>query len=297
MFSHTLEFGINPKNYAKGLCVLPKHEIIVLPNRKVGELHVYSLLDGSLIREIGELGHGRGQLNFGCGGMCVAPDGDSVLLADFFNDRVTQIRVLDGVWLRCMGDGVLTCPNYVDCNTDVVAVSHSALFRICVLSWPDGNLLAQFGSSSELRDPGAVRILHDGSGLVVADYPNHRLCVFSLRGEVLATVGNERKGLNAPHDFIEYTTDDSFIVANWRNDKLVKLSKNGGKAKSIVWNEGAFTEPVALAAFPNGGIVIRSNTPGRITVLHLLELRFVWIRVCATLVKDAVGPPTTKRRR
>jgi hypothetical protein len=142
-------------------------------------------VDGSLVRSMGSSGAGRGQFNFGHGGLCVSADGDSVLVAEYYNNRVQEVRMGDGSWVRFVGEGVLDTPQQVDCNDDVMVVSESC-HRISVLSWSDGVVLKQFGSrgrgAGQLNIPSGLRILGDGSGLLVVYSYNHRVCVFTLEG-------------------------------------------------------------------------------------------------------------------
>ena len=71
-------------------------------------LHMHSLEDGSLVRRIGSKGSGKGQFNFNMGGLCVSPDGDSVLVAECYNNRVQEVRVVDGSWVRFVGTACWT---------------------------------------------------------------------------------------------------------------------------------------------------------------------------------------------
>jgi hypothetical protein len=273
---------------AYGMCVAPKHELIIVADSKTMRLHMHSLADGSSVRTIGVRGSGKGQFVFSCGGLCVSPDGDSVLVAEDCNGRVHQVRIEDGSWVRFVGEGVLDMPGFVDCNADVIAVSESC-HRISVLSWADGSVRAQFGG--EGRDPGqlkcprGIRLLADGSGLVVADYSNHRLCVFTLRGDFLAVVGSRRQGLNFPRDMLECAQDGSFIVANWGSDNLIKLSWDGGNlgvfGKRGIGN-GEFTDPTALAALPGGPILLRDRNGSRCSSICDHCHRLQWIGACVS---------------
>ncbi len=56
-----------------------------------------------------------------------------MLVAEANNNRVQQVRIVDGSWVRFVGEGVLAGPQYVDCNADVIAVSEEC-HRINVLS-------------------------------------------------------------------------------------------------------------------------------------------------------------------
>jgi hypothetical protein len=114
--------------------------------------------------------------------------------------RVQQVKIADGSWERFVGVGVVMHPDYVDCNTDVIAVSESMIHRIRVLSWADGSVLAQFGSfgsgPDELWYPLGLRLLRDGNELVVADTCNNRLCLFTVTGDFVSTLANKDDGLS-----------------------------------------------------------------------------------------------------
>jgi DNA-binding beta-propeller fold protein YncE len=259
----------------------------VVSDYKLQQLHMYSLIDGTLTRSIGSEGSGKGQFHFYLGGLCVSPDGDSVLVAERHNHRVQEVRLVDGSWVRFVGDGVLDSPEFADCNADVIVVSAWACHRISVLSWADGSVRAQFGSEGsglgKMHDPCGVRLLADGSGAIVADHSNHRLCVFTLSGVFVAVVGNREQGLHWPINVLECATDGSFIVANL-NHKLIKLSRNGvnfdvyGKQGG---GDGEFCWPAALAALPNDGYLIVDDGSRRLQHLTRLRARLAWMRACA----------------
>jgi hypothetical protein len=260
---------------------------------------MYSLADGSLVRSVGR----KGQFMFVWGGLFVGPDGDSVLVAEYYRDRVQQVRIVDGSWMRFIGEGVLNKPQCVDCNADVIVVSENC-DRISVLSWADGSLRAQFGSKGsgpgQLNDPRGVRLLANGRGLVVAD-GGHRLCVFTLSGEFLEAVGSWEQGLCGPYDVLECASDGGFIVANRAAHNLIKLSRVGVKA-GVYGKEGGgdgeFNLPATLAALPDGGLVVRDWYGKRFQVFHGLELRKAWITVCVTLAtREWRTSDTAKRAR
>jgi tripartite motif-containing protein 71 len=273
------------------MCVSLKHGLVIVVDDSTMQLHMHSLADGSLVRRVGSKGSGKGQFNSYWCGLCVSPDGDSVLVAEAHNNRVQQVRIVDGSWVRFVGEGVLKYPQFVDCNADVIAVSEPGCYRISVLSWADGSVRAQFGSEGSGRGqldwPRGVRLLADGSGLVVADNNNHRLCVFTLSGEFVAEVGSREQGLNGPFDVLECASDGSFIVAN-RGHDLVKLSRDGAKVE--VYGKkgdgnGEFTDPTALAALPDGGMVVREWHGARFQVFKGLVVRFEWITACAMFAR------------
>jgi hypothetical protein len=181
------------------MCVAVQHGLFAVSDSEADQLHMYSLVDGTLVRSVGSKGNGKGQFSFYLGGLCVSPDGDSVLVAeDMYNRRVQEVRIMDGSWVRFIGIGVLKKPEYVDCNADVIAVSESSNHRISVLSWMDGSVRARFGSfgsgPGQLFSPRGVRLLADGSGVVVVDMNNHRLCVHG-QWRVCGSGGQQGAGL------------------------------------------------------------------------------------------------------
>jgi hypothetical protein len=239
------------------MCVALKRGLVIVSG--VDRLHMHSMTDGSLVRRIGSRGSGKGQFNLAAGGLCVSSDGDNVLVAEKINNRVQEVRIVDGSWVRFVGEGMLKEPQFVDCNADHVAVSEDC-HRISVLSWADGSMLSQFGNEGsgpgQLSYPQGIRLSGDGSGLVVADCYNNRLCVFSLSGQFLAAIGSKKLGLNNPCDVLECASDSSFIVASYNGNNLIKVSRDGtrlgvyGKRGD---GNGELSGPSALAVLPADG--------------------------------------------
>jgi hypothetical protein len=270
-----------------GMCVALKHGLVIVSGGcRCQQLYMHSLPDGSLVRRVGSTGSGKGQFDFGFGGLCVSPDGDSLLVAESHNNRVQQVRIADGSWVRFVGEGVLKAPQCVDCNADIIVVSEVYCHHISVLSWADGSLRARFGSygsgPGQVQFPCGVRLLADGSGLVVADSWTRRLCVFTLSGNFVSAVGNK---MRSPYDVLECASDRSFIVANDKDHNITKLNRDnsdfevyGKKGRG----DGEFLCPTALAALPDGGLIVRDWFE-RFHVFRGFELRKTWVTVCVTL--------------
>ncbi len=68
---------------------------------------------------------------------------------------------------------------------------------------------------------------------------------------------------------LECDSDGRFIVANFSSDNLVKLSRDGAKVGVFGkkgGGNGEFTDPIALAALPDGGMVVRERNGARFQV-------------------------------
>jgi hypothetical protein len=275
-----------------GMCVSLKHGLLMLAGSH--RLHLHSLLDGSLVRSIGGEGSGKGQFACLTSGLCVSPDGDSVLVAEYFNNRVQQVKIADGSWVRFIGVGVLRWPDYVDCNTDVIAVSETWSHRISVFAWADGSVLAQFASHGsgpgELCYPRGLRLLCDGSELVVADTCNNRLCLFTVAGEFVSAFASKAAGLSHPYDVIEYGADGGFIAANVSGVSLTHVSRDGAVTDvfdSAITRGTQIIRPHALAALPEGGLVVRTRE--RLHVFNSLNVRLAWITTCVVIALPIRG--------
>jgi hypothetical protein len=130
-------------------------------------------------------------------------------------------------------------------------------------------------------------LLADGSGVVVADYWNHRLCVFTVSGEFVAAVGNKEQGLHYPFDVLKCAMDGSFIVANFSGHSLVKLSQAGvqtGVFGKHGGGNGEFKFPSALGALSNDGCLVVDSGNRRVQYLAHLQAKTIWMRACACRV-------------
>ena len=276
-----------------GICVSGPHGLVVVSDCNAKQLFIYSLIDGTLIRSTGSKGSGKGQFDFRNGGLCVSPDGDSVLVAESRNNRVQEVRLVDGSWVRFAGEGVLDKPEFVDCNTHTIAVSESGNHRISMLSWADGSMRAQFGSlgcgSGQLLYPRGVRLLANNSGVAVADCSNNRLCVFTLHGEFVAAMGSTEPGLNHPSDVLERASDASYVVADRGRCSLffkTEIRKESGVTAKLycrrVSGQGKINNLNTLAKLPNDGCVALGVE--RIYQLAHLQARLAWMCGCARVM-------------
>jgi hypothetical protein len=271
-----------PESY--GICVSAKQRSIILADCRTLQLHIYSLINGTAMRSVGSPGSGKGQFSFGGGGLCTSPDGDSVLVADFGNHRVQEVRIVDGSWVRFVGRHVLKWPQRVDCNADVIVVSGDGYYHISVLSWSDGSVRAQFGSIfngwSPLSYPNSVRRPADDSGLVVTDIYKNTLTAFTLGGQLVAAVRSGEQGVNGPCDVLECAPNtSSSIILNICAHTFI--SQNGGTVE--VYGQrgiGDGEAPYALAQLPNDGcLVVEYKHVQQLVSRHA---RLTWMRACAS---------------
>ena len=241
------------------------------------KLYGYSLADGSLVRSLGSEGSGKGQFSWQYGGLCMTPRG-TLLVAECNNNRVQEVTVDDGSWVRFVGVGVLVNPDYVTCSESVIAVSETEKHRVVLLSWADGSLLARFGSNGsgdgQLRFPRGLRLLADGSGgVVVADGSNDRLCFFTASGAFVRSLPTGK----CPLDVVEVDGGASFVVTNADSHALCKVSGAGGAVTpfgGLGSGSGQFYAPVALAIVPRSSSGSSSGGSDELVVLEHNSSRF-----------------------
>lgn len=268
-----------------GACVSVKHGLLIVASCDMNKLYMFSLLDGSLVRETCSNKGGRSRYN----GLCMSPDGDSVLVAEAVNNRVQEMRTVDGRWVRFVGVGVLQWPENVDCNAGAIVVSESSSHRISVFSWADGTVRAQFGSRGDcpgqLLWPRGIRLLADGSGVMVADCNNHRLCVFTMSGDFVTEVGSKKQCLCYPHDALECVVDGSFIVASSQHNSLIKVNRDGVATGMFRMDNNdeihqLFNNLSALAAVPNDACFVLDSSQQRVKQVTNRRGRIAWMMAC-----------------
>lgn len=148
-----------------------------------GQVHLFDVVSGDLVRSFSERGDAEGQL-FGCLGFRFTPDGSKLLIAEYNNKRLSLFS-LTGELVRCIGaGGALKGPRDVDFapNGDILVADADARNQhICVFSSDGSTLLRSFGvrgdGPGQFQAPGALAITR--GELYVVDEDSTRVQVFN----------------------------------------------------------------------------------------------------------------------
>eukprot|EP00475_Leptophrys_vorax_P013825 TRINITY_DN2018_c0_g2_i1.p1 TRINITY_DN2018_c0_g2~~TRINITY_DN2018_c0_g2_i1.p1 ORF type:complete len:411 (+),score=89.97 TRINITY_DN2018_c0_g2_i1:178-1410(+) len=181
-------FGVNDGQFFNpwGIAATEDGEVYVV-NYGTHSVHVYSQ-SGSFLRKFGSYGKEMGCLR---NPWCVAVDGDEVYVTEQSNNRVSVFDRL-GNFRRCWGKpGQFANPWGICVHEKLVYICQSDLHKVQVFDRV-GNFQFEFGSRGSaagcLNYPAGITA--NGDELFVADYCNHRICVFDLRGKFLRAIGN-----------------------------------------------------------------------------------------------------------
>ena len=278
-------------------------QLVIIAGALDNKLHCYNLRDGLESSVVGRgFGAGDMQFHWSCGGVCVTPRG-TLLVAEYFNHRVPEVD-LDSTdhFLRVFGQGeeapAIEFPQYVDCNGVHVVVSEVSAGRICVLSYADGSLVRRIGlaGAMPLCSPRGVKLLADGSGVMVADYGNDRVVLLSLAGNMQGSVPQRvqlQAELERPFGVVQCAAPDGDVVVmvacsgaagNWT--RLTKVSFRGGVLESVDKpagsGHGSCYCVFDIATLPEGGLVALDYDASRFQLFSAMALRMVWIRLAVS---------------
>lgn len=131
--------------------------IVAGTNGITRQICVFNAVTGDYITSFGEKGRMPGQLENSLG-LRITPDGQRLLIAEYFNDRVSVWSV-QGAFHYCFGVGVLKSPYDVEIapNGDFL-VADGGNHRICVFGGVGGRLLRTFGGRGVA--PGKFQLPH-----------------------------------------------------------------------------------------------------------------------------------------
>ena len=178
-------------NHPIGICIsLNKVIVTQCSGHRMNEYE----LGGKLVKSVGSEGSGEGQFQYPHG-LDVSDRNNNIYVCDRDNNRV-QIFTEDLKFHSMLGIGVLKCPRDVKVPRDRVLVldeSDSCLFVFSsdhVLT----NRLITRGNDKQTNDPYCFDIDREYN-IIMSDYSNHCVYVFSQEGEQIHKFGKEGQGL------------------------------------------------------------------------------------------------------
>ena len=124
----------------------------------------------------------------------------------------------------------------------VVAVSETANDTVALVSWSTNRLLIRFGHGS-LKRPAGLRVLADGSGVVVADSGNNRVVLFNMAGEEMRSF----TPFKSPWDVMEVDGGTMLLVVESAGKCVSKVNKADGHVVARLNVEGI---PAAVMTVP-----------------------------------------------
>jgi hypothetical protein len=229
-----------------------------------------------------------------------------LLLTDTGLDAVHVIDVVGRVHVGYVAaPGTIAGPRGVAARGSLVAVSawkewyHGdhvvRVFEGSGATWTAVRVVAGgFGvpgrAYGQLHRPHGLRFTGDGSGLVVVESCNDRVCTFRVEdGSFMRRVGT---GLGGPYDVEE--CEGGWLVAcgNWHTVRFVSCGVRGGgvgpaSLGKYGWGDGEFSGPSALALVPGLGFVVRQvgnggrlqffATPDAIAMASMSAARVGWM--------------------
>lgn len=158
---------------------------------------------------------------------------------------------LSGVLVRTIGTGVtglgITAgPHMLAVGTWCEGSAGVLLFDVA-----SGDLIHSFGvegyEEGQLRGNAGLRLTPDGAHVLLAEYSNNRLSLFTVQGEFVRCIGVGV--LNCPVD-VEFTSSGDILVSDYGNRRICVFSPEGDLLRafgSVGSEAGQFTGPAALA--------------------------------------------------
>jgi sugar lactone lactonase YvrE len=215
---------------------------------------------------------------------------DTLLVCDSGNHRVVEVSA-DGRFLRHIAVeagggpyGVAYCG-----QRDAIAVSLHRAHVLVLLRYKTGAVLTTIGelwvrgaSDGQLFGPIGLRFTADGARIVVADYYNYRVSMFSADDGTfiahVATRANGTRPLSHPHDVWSCKDDDSVLVAEDR--RVVRIRKDG-TVKVVL--DDCVPSSISYSPVLHGNVV--TTRKGCVLLIRdewMSSLRCAW--VCASVL-------------
>ncbi|XP_068759314.1 E3 ubiquitin-protein ligase TRIM71-like [Montipora capricornis] len=250
-----------------GVAVSSRDEIAVTFEHKV---QIFNC-KGNFLRSFGRQGSDKGQFQYPQG---IAFGKDrNIYVADNWNHRI-QIFKEEGRYLSMFGgkgslDSQLNypCGLSLDSNGNIIVADSSNKF-IKFFS-PDGNFLTKIGGPSCLSSP--RHCVQSGDYLIVSDYGDHSVKVFTREGYYKYQFGTRGKG-NGEFDqprCLSVSKSGHVLVCDRDNHRVQVFELNGkfvGKFGKYGSNLGEFKYPISVALLSNGQIVVSDHGNHRIQI-------------------------------
>ncbi len=188
-------------------------------------IHEFRVADGAYLCSIGSYGTGPLQFRGPCH-LCTSSD-DFVFVADTLNDRV-QVLTSRLDFHGFVGVGQLRHPAGVCADDDSVYVSGDNCIN--VFNRSDGTLRFRFGDG-KLKVPCGLCFTGKSHHIAVADNDNHRISVFTAKGEFFRHVGVGV--LRYPVAVASSYGDDDLVVADHGNRGVAMFNGCGELVKTL----------------------------------------------------------------
>ncbi|XP_029111116.1 tripartite motif-containing protein 3-like isoform X2 [Scleropages formosus] len=237
--------------------------------------------DGQFKLRFGVRGRSPGQLQRPTG-VTVDTNGD-IIVADYDNKWVS-IFTSDGKFKNKIGAGRLMGPKgvAVDRNGHIITVDNKAC---CVFIFqPNGKLVTKFGakgtSDRQFTDKSSGNVavdqklgksnpvfsphfvaVNNKNEIVVTDFHNHSVKVYSADGEFLFKFGSHGEGngqFNAPTG-VAVDSNGNIIVADWGNSRIQVFDSSGSFLSYINTSADPLYGPQGLALTSDGHVVVADS--------------------------------------
>lgn len=158
------------------------HSDVVAVGTGCATVVLLSYATGAIIRTFGSKGSGRGNIGTYADGLRFTSDGQSILVAEYSNKRLSMFRVSDGALEDFCCEGRVS-DGYKDVeiapNGEIVVADYGA-HRICVFSADGHTLLRTWGATGvgagQFKSPTALALI--GKNVFVLDRFSARVQVF-----------------------------------------------------------------------------------------------------------------------
>ena len=178
-------------NHPRGICISLNKVIVTQLSGHC--MNVYEL-GGKLVKSVGSEGSGEGQFKYPRG-LDVSDRNNNIYVCDHDNSRV-QIFTEDLKFHSMLGIGVLTGPRDVKVPRDRVLVLDESDPCLFVFSSDHvlTNILITRGDDKQTNNPWCFDIDREYN-IIMSDFNNHCVYVFSQEGEQIHKFGNQGQGL------------------------------------------------------------------------------------------------------